>query len=138
MHIDIETSSEYQKGHTYIQLNDKNVTTLCFEADDQAGYVWLYILNDKGSKFLVDGDVATEQLLGDVGILVMPNRPKKPCNYQVTTETVAFYPPTQKETLACYRCRHWAIEVTEFNKDRTFIHGEAIKLSRRMRAIKSE
>lgn len=138
MHIDIKTDPKYYIGHTYVQLNGKNVTTLCFEADDQAGYVWLYRLNDKGSKFLIGEEAATEQLFGDVNILVMPTKSREPCGHEVTTETVTFYPPTQKETLACYRCRHWAIEVTELGEDQTFVHGETIKFTRNLRTIKNE
>lgn len=127
MYIHVKACSKYEIGHTYIQFNGENVTMRCFEADDQAGYVQLYKLNDEGKKFLDGEEAASEKLFGDVSILVMPVGSQDPCSHQVTTKTVALYPPTQKETFACYLCKHWAVEVTELGEDRVFLHGEVIE-----------
>jgi hypothetical protein len=126
-YINANDCTSYEIGHTYIQLNGENVTMRCFEADDKAGYVGLYRLNEHGQKFLDDDEAAKERLEGKVSILIMPQEATEPCADEVTLETVAFFPPTQKETMACYRCGYWAVEVTTpANEFRTFVHAEAI------------
>ena len=53
-----------------ITLNGEDVTSRCYEADDEAGYVRCFRLNDDGEKFILNGEVARETLAGEVVIKV--------------------------------------------------------------------